>query len=61
MFNVGVEVGLLAFVAVVLGAMALLRRFPLTPPAGAWRAAPYAIGGLAAFWMIQRVISFLPH
>jgi len=59
MFNVGVETGQLLFVAVVLSLIALLRRLPLTAPAGAWRVAPYMIGSLAAFWTIQRVMSFI--
>jgi len=59
-FNVGVETGQVLFVGVVLGLMALLKRLPLTPPAGAWRVAPYCIGSLAAFWTIQRVMSFMP-
>ena len=47
------------FMATVLGLMAVLRRLPLTPPQGAWRLLPYSIGGLAAFWTIERVVSFL--
>jgi len=61
MFNVGVETGQLLFVAVVLSLIALLRRLPVTAPAGTWRVAPYTIGGVAAFWTIQRVMSFLPQ
>jgi len=61
MFNVGVETGQLLFVAVVLSLIALLKRLPLTAPAGAWRVAPYMIGSLAAFWTIQRVTSFMPQ
>ncbi len=51
-FNLGVEAGQLAFVAVVLTVMALLRRRRLP----AWTPAlpPYAIGCLAMFWVIQR-------
>jgi HupE / UreJ protein len=60
MFNVGVETGQLLFIAVVLVLLALLKRLPLTAPEGAWRVAPYTIGGLAAFWTIQRVMSFMP-
>ena len=60
MFNVGVETGQLLFIAVVLSGVALLKRLPLTAPAGAWRVAPYAIGSVAAFWTIQRVMSFMP-
>jgi hypothetical protein len=59
MFNVGVETGQLLFVVVVSSLMALLKRLPLTAPAGAWRVAPYSIGGLAAFWTIERVLSFI--
>jgi len=63
-FNLGVETGQLLFIAVVLGIMALVRhlcrRLSLSAPAGAWRIAPYAIGSIAAFWTIQRVMSFLP-
>jgi hypothetical protein len=61
MFNVGVETGQVMFIGVVLSMLALLRRLPLTVPAGAWRVAPYAIGSLAAFWTIQRVMSFVPR
>jgi len=60
MFNVGVEVGQLLFIGVVLCLLAVFRRLPLTAPDGAWRVAPYTIGGLAAFWTIQRVMSFIP-
>jgi hydrogenase/urease accessory protein HupE len=60
MFNVGVETGQLLFIAVVLGLIALLKRLSLTAPQGAWRLPPYSIGGVAAFWTIDRVLSFLP-
>jgi len=60
MFNVGVETGQLLFIAVVLGLIALLKRLPLTAPQGAWRLLPYGIGSVAAFWTIERVMSFLP-
>jgi hypothetical protein len=40
--------------------MALFRRMPLQAPQGTWRVAPYAIGSVAAFWTIDRVMSFLP-
>jgi hypothetical protein len=61
MFNVGVETGQLLFIAVVLVLLAILKRLPVTTPAGAWRLAPYSIGSLAAFWTIQRVMSFMPQ
>ena len=60
MFNAGVETGQLLFIAVVLSLIALLTRLPLTAPQGAWRLLPYSIGGVAAYWTIDRVVSFLP-
>jgi hydrogenase/urease accessory protein HupE len=61
-FNVGVEIGQLLFIAAVLSIMALgrffIRRASLRQPAWAWRLAPYSIGSVAAFWMIQRVAAF---
>ncbi len=59
MFNVGVETGQLLFIAVVLGLFKLLRRLPVTVPQGAWRVLPYGIGGVAAFWTINRIGLFL--
>jgi hypothetical protein len=60
MFNVGVETGQLLFVAVVLSLMAVLRRLSLVLPDAGWRLVPYSIGAIAAFWTIERVVSFLP-
>lgn len=57
-FNIGVEIGQLLFVAALLCAIALLRRLPLTLPRWSPWVAPYAIGGVAAFWMLQRVVMF---
>ena len=59
-FNVGVETGQLLFIAGVLGLIALLRRLPVTAPQGTWRLLPYSIGSVAAYWTIDRVVSFLP-
>jgi hydrogenase/urease accessory protein HupE len=59
-FNVGVEAGQLIFVGAVLGLRALLMRIKL--PELAFRFArpvsSYAVGILAAFWFIQRLMSF---
>ena len=61
-FNVGVEIGQLLFVAGVLGVIAVgvratsLLRLPR--PAWLWRMAPYAIGSLASFWLIDRIVRF---
>lgn len=61
-FNVGVETGQLLFIAAILSIMALARwlskRMAIPQPAWAWRVAPYSIGGVAAFWMIQRIAAF---
>ncbi len=59
LFNVGVEVGQLLFIAAALAVMAGLRAVQraVGRPAPAWAtAAPaYAIGGLACYWLIERV------
>ncbi len=60
MFNVGVETGQLLFIVAVISLLALLRRLPLQVPQGAWRVLPYSIGSVAAFWTIERVMSFIP-
>ncbi|MEA3244424.1 MAG: HupE/UreJ family protein [Pseudomonadota bacterium] len=60
MFNVGVETGQLLFIAVVVSLMAGLRHLPIRSPQGTWRVLPYAIGSVAAFWTIERVMSFVP-
>ncbi len=57
-FNVGVETGQLLFVAVVVGSLALLRRSRLGLPRWSELAAPYAIGSIASFWVIQRIAAF---
>ncbi len=57
-FNVGVELGQLAFVAVVLIAVAIARNLPVSSPSWSWRLAPYAIGSIAMFWVIERTLAF---
>jgi len=57
-FNVGVEAGQVLFVLSYVGMAAALGRLDVRPPAWGWRAATYAIGGVAAFWMIDRVARF---
>ncbi len=58
MFNVGVETGQLMFVAIVVAIREALRRLPLRWPAESWRVVPYAIGGIASFWVIERISGF---
>jgi hydrogenase/urease accessory protein HupE len=57
-FNVGVEVGQLLFVAVVLIAMAGLRRIRTTWPVWVRLGPAYAIGSIATFWCMQRIAGF---
>jgi hydrogenase/urease accessory protein HupE len=61
-FNVGVEIGQLLFIAAVLAAMAgarlLARRLGMARTAWTWRLAPYGIGSVSAFWLIQRLAAF---
>jgi len=59
MFNVGVETGQVLFVVVVSLLLAVLRKFQSSGALLLTRATPYAIGGVAAFWTIKRVGSFL--
>ena len=60
LFNVGVELGQLAFVALMLGLAVLLQRWRWRERWPAWVDAvpPYAIGGCAAYWTLERVASF---
>jgi hydrogenase/urease accessory protein HupE len=59
-FNLGVEAGQLVFIAAVLAAMFLWRRFAPaainTPRTAdlAWRAPVYLIGIMSAYWFIER-------
>jgi hydrogenase/urease accessory protein HupE len=57
-FNVGVELGQLAFIAAVLGIGALAGRIRLPLPRWAPLVPPYAIGAIAMFWVIERTANF---
>ncbi len=69
LFNVGVEIGQLAFIAGALSLLAVGRRAlersraggaTFLPAPAAWRtASAYGIGGVAAFWFLQRTSGFL--
>ncbi|HET9949013.1 MAG TPA: HupE/UreJ family protein [Longimicrobiales bacterium] len=54
-FNLGVEVGQLAFVAVLLGLHALLRKGVRVPRARLEPLLGYALGALATFWFFERL------
>ncbi|MDJ0991937.1 MAG: HupE/UreJ family protein [Dinoroseobacter sp.] len=63
-FNLGVEVGQLAFVAVIVLTQLALRRLApgagsyFTPRSIAFVISAYAIGGVSAYWFIDRVAAF---
>ncbi len=67
-FNVGVELGQIAFVLVLLAGLVIVRKAALmlarTPRLGFrsaevfHRPAGYLVGTLAAFWMVERVVGF---
>ena len=57
-FNVGVELGQLAFVFVVLLVIAIATRLSWRAPNWTWRIVPYAIGSVAMFWVIERTGGF---
>jgi hydrogenase/urease accessory protein HupE len=56
-FNVGVEVGQLAFIALVLGVIELAR-MPAIVESWLRTVTAYGVGAVAAFWLIQRIASF---
>lgn len=56
-FNLGVELGQLAIIGGVLTVLALLRRFAPSARRPATLAASYAIGTVASFWFIERMIA----
>lgn len=57
-FNLGVELGQLAFVGVVLALLASLRSLQLFAPTWSWRLTPYGVGAVAMYWTIERVVAF---
>jgi hypothetical protein len=59
MFNLGVETGQVLFVIAVSLLLAGLHRVHGRTGHLVARATPYAIGGVAAFWTLERVNAFL--
>jgi len=57
-FNIGVEIGQLAFIAAVLGFVSLVGRIRFARPRWAALTTPYAIGSVAVSWVIERVAAF---
>lgn len=56
LFNAGVEIGQLIFVFFVLGLIRAYRKWGPDLPGRTRFLAPYIIGSLAAFWLIQRMV-----
>jgi hydrogenase/urease accessory protein HupE len=61
-FNVGVELGQLIFIAAVFGLVGIVRSIAgsvrAPQPVWLWRIPPYLIGGIASYWVIERLASF---
>ena len=58
MFNVGVELGQLMFVALILVLVMLLRKVRTEWPDWARQVPAYGIGSIASFWFIERLAGF---
>jgi hypothetical protein len=58
-FNLGIEIGQLAFVFVVIGVRALLHAQLAQAPDWVARVPAYGIGSLATFWCLERASSLL--
>jgi hypothetical protein len=56
-FNVGVEIGQLAFIGAVLGLGWIVRRLSLRLPIYSPRLAAYVIGSLSAYWVFERTFT----
>ena len=61
MFNVGVELGQLLFVVVMLALIRVLHKIEFKWPQWACQLPAYSIGGMAAFWFVQRVSGFFVY
>jgi hydrogenase/urease accessory protein HupE len=61
-FNLGVEIGQVLFILAVLGVLAIGRstasRVGARWPAWSALFAPYAIGGVASYWLFERLATF---
>jgi hydrogenase/urease accessory protein HupE len=57
-FSAGVEAGHFLFIGVVLAFIAVIRRIRIPFPRWAELVPPYAIGSVAMFWVLQRIVAF---
>jgi len=55
-FNIGVETGQIVFVMAFLAFVHSLRELDIKWPAWSYQIPPYAIGSLASFWFLQRIM-----
>ena len=58
MFNVGVELGQILFIVLILAVVFSLNRLWSERPLWLRQMPAYGIGGIAAFWLIERVAGF---
>jgi len=58
MFNVGVELGQILFVAAILVLVFVLQKLRTSWPAWSRQLPAYGIGAMAAFWFVERVSGF---
>ena len=58
MFNVGVELGQLMFIAAILVLITALRKVRSEWPAWVYQVPAYGIGSISALWFIERVSTF---
>jgi hydrogenase/urease accessory protein HupE len=56
LFNVGVELGQIAFIALVSSALWAVARFVTARPSWSRLVVPYAIGSFAAYWFVERFL-----
>jgi hypothetical protein len=59
LFNVGVEIGQLAFVFVILLLMSGISRLKLQLPSWSYKIPAYLIGTLSMYWFIERVVAIV--
>ncbi len=59
LFNLGVEIGQLAFIGLVLLVVALWRRRRLPQPLWLQRLPGYLVGSLGAYWAIERTVAMV--
>jgi hypothetical protein len=58
-FNVGVEIGQLAFVACILAVVGMAQRLSVRSPPWLPRLAAYGIGSVSAMWLFERTLTSL--